>query len=124
MLPILILGCVVPRTDFDALSAEVTSAREELTAQRTYSQGRIIDLESALAEEQTRVAALEADLSTRGEELARLNAEQAALLKDRSRLKASVGEMESALNDLSQRKRAAEQDRDNQNAMPLEVSRG
>ena len=109
MLLMLTLGCMVPRKDLDASLAEVTSAREELTAQRTHSQGRIIDLESALADAQARVAELEGEVSARGEELTRLNAEQAALLKDRSRLKASVGEMASALDELSLRKRVAEQ---------------
>lgn len=108
MLFLLALACV-PKQDFENLSAEVTSARAELTAQRTYSQGRIIELEAALAEAQSRLAALESDLTARQGELSRLNAEQASLLKDRSRLKASVEEMESALNDLALRKRAAEQ---------------
>lgn len=109
MLLMLALGCMVPKKDYDALSLEINSAREELTAQRTHSQERITDLESALAEAQAQVAALTGDLTARKGELARLNAEQAALVKDRSRLQASVGEMEAALNELSARKRAAEQ---------------
>ena len=109
MLLMLTLGCLVPKKDLDALSAEVTSAREELTAQRAHSQGRITDLEAALAQAQAKAAQLDGELTARGSELARLNAEQASLLKDRSRLKASVEEMESALNELAERKRAADQ---------------
>ncbi|MFT5681538.1 MAG: chemotaxis protein MotB [Myxococcota bacterium] len=108
MLLLLALACV-PKKDFEALSAEAVSAREELTAQRTHSQGRIIDLDAALAEALARSAALEGELTARQGELERLNAEQASLLKDRSRLKSSVEEMESALNDLSLRKRIAEE---------------
>jgi chemotaxis protein MotB len=108
MLLLLSLACV-PKKDFEALSAEMVSARDELTAQRTSSQERINSLEAALAEEQAKVAALTADLEARQGELQRLNSEQAALLKDRTRLKASVEEMESALNELSLRKRAAEE---------------
>ena len=107
MLLMLVLGCI-PKKDYDALSLEINSAREELTAQRTYSQERLNDLESALGAEQARVAELESELTARRDELTRLNAEQAALVKDRSRLRASVDEMEAALNDLSVRKRAAE----------------
>ena len=109
MILMLILGCLVPKKDLDALSAEVTSARDELTAQRTHSQGRIIELQDALGAEQTRIAQLQADLETGNVALTALNAEQAALVKDRSRLRASVEEMEAALNELSARKKAAEQ---------------
>lgn len=89
-------GCVTQGT-YDKLEAEHRKTVGQLDAERTRATG----LEEALAAEQARAKRLE-------ERIAALEKEQALILKDRTRLESSVGEMQQALAELSKRKAEAD----------------
>ncbi len=108
---LLTVGCV-KKKDYDALQAELDAARSDMTAQIATKDSRIMELETALALEQENVASLEEDLAKLRkiyeDETSALRAQQAELLKDRTRLKASVDEIKGALDELARRKAAAD----------------
>lgn len=89
-------GCVTQGT-YDQLEAEHRTTLEQLGEERT----RASSLEEALAAEQARAKRLEAAIAA-------LEEEKAAIVKDRSRLEGSVGEMQLALAELSKRKAEAD----------------
>lgn len=84
-------------TDLAATKAALAERISALEAE----EARTASLESELADATARIASLEADLEA-------LRTDHAAALKDRSRLSASVAEMESALEELAARKAATE----------------
>jgi chemotaxis protein MotB len=89
-------GCVTQGT-YDKLEAEHKTTLGQLDAEKTRATG----LEEALAAEQARAKRLET-------QIAALEEEKAGILKDRSRLEGSVGEMQVALAELSKRKAEAD----------------
>ncbi len=111
LLPLLLVACLVPKKDYDALQAELDAARDTIAARDTSiatRDGSIQDLEAALGEAEAESARLATELSDTRAALDKLQGEHAALIKDRSRLKGSVEEMQAALSDLAARKAAAD----------------
>lgn len=106
-LPLILLlasGCLVPKKKYDALQAELDTTKSSLTK----TQGDLdaakrvgVDLQTALSAEQAKVASL-------SDQISKLNTEKVALLNDKSSLKSSVEEMQKALDELNERKAAAE----------------
>ena len=109
---ILATGCI-PKKKYDALQAELDGVRSTLSADVAGRDATILSLQDALAKEQANLAALQAEYTTAKagweDEAGRMRAEQAELLKDKSRLKASVDEVKAALDDLARRKAQAEE---------------
>lgn len=112
LLPLLVGGCFVPKKKYDLLAADLASARASLEERERH----VTTLEQALADEKGRVAdldakrlALQKDKVGLEEQLEGFRTETAVLLKDRSRLRASVEQMEQALEELAARKAAAEE---------------
>jgi chemotaxis protein MotB len=107
-----LLGCIVPKRVHEELKAELDMVRAELTGQLADRDNRILSLEEALAAAQQEVSELTTSEAELGARLAVLTEqygeERAALLKDKSRLRASVADMKQALLDLADRKAAAE----------------
>ncbi len=93
---LLATGCVTSGT-FEAMKKD----RDEKAA-------RVQTLEAALAAEQQNVAALTAERDRLAGDLEKRQGELANMLKDQSQLQASLAEMESALKQVEERKRAAE----------------
>jgi chemotaxis protein MotB len=108
-LVLLSMACLVPRKDYDALQADLNALQVEMSGQIEERDAQILTLEEAIALEKEGVASLSGQRAQLQSDLETANAAQAALIKDRSRLRASVADMETALNELAERKRAAEQ---------------
>lgn len=117
---LLLVGCLVPKKQLDAVTAELNDTRAQLTAQVAERDSHVASLESALADAERRFAALDAQHTTLAADLARQRAgwdsergdllsDKAALLKDRTQLKATLEETETALKDLALRRAAAEE---------------
>ena len=107
LLLLLALACV-PKKDYDALQAEMNALRVDQSSQLEERDARITTLGEALAAEQGRATGLEDEIARLKAELEAANTEKAQLVSDRSRLRSSVAEMEQALNELAERKRAAD----------------
>lgn len=109
---LLAVGCV-PKKQHDALLAELDGVRATLSADVASRDATILSLQDALAQEQANLAALQTEYGTAkaawDDETSRMRAEQAELLKDKTRLKASVDEVKAALDDLARRKAQAEE---------------
>lgn len=115
---LLLLACLVPKKQFDALQAELEATKADLATRTTERDAQIAhgqSLEQALADEQkkvedlnARIAVLEAQLATANQKLDAANQEKATLLKDKSSLQSSVTEMQAALKELAERRAAAE----------------
>lgn len=120
MLVLLVLtGCLVPKKQLDAAHAELNDTRARLTAQLAERDSRVATLEEGLADAERRLTSLDAQHGALSAELARQKAawdaergdlvsDKAALLKDRTQLKATLEETETALKDLALRRMAAE----------------
>ena len=109
------LAACVPKKDYQALEAELAATRSQLNDDIAARDGKISSLEEALANSKAAAEQLGkdiADLQGRYDEKAALaeslTAEKATLVKDKSRLRASVKEMEEALIELAARKAAAD----------------
>lgn len=109
---LLITGCVVPKKKYGLLESELASSRQHVEERDR----RIASLEAALSAEQARVGELDAQSLALAKakaglekDLEGMRTETAVLLKDRSRLRASVEQMEQALQELAARKAAAEE---------------
>jgi chemotaxis protein MotB len=109
-------GCLVPKKKYDALSAELATTKETLsatTSERDAARGQVQSLEQALAAEQAKLAELLKLQETLQGEYDKAHAdwdsERANLLKDKTRMRASIEEMESALRELAERRAAAEE---------------
>ena len=109
---IVTVGCV-PKKKHDALLAELDGVRATLSADVASRDASLLSLQDALAQEQAALAALQTEYGTAkaawDDETSRMRAEQAELLKDKTRLKASVEEVKAALDDLARRKAQAEE---------------
>jgi len=111
LLALFVTGCV-PKKKYDDLLSQQADAQVRSQQALSASESANQDLKSALAQEQAQVkdlgdqiAALQARYDG---DTAALRSEKAELLKDKTRLKASVEEVTAALNDLAQRKAQAE----------------
>lgn len=102
------VACLVPRKEHDALLAAYNEQQVSLNAALEAQNLRVATLEDALIAEQSALAAANNAQQQLQRSLDEANAEQATLLRDRTRLQASVTDMQSALNELSARKRSAE----------------
>ncbi len=109
------LTACVPKKDYVALEAELASTRTQLNADIAARDATNTSLEEALANSVAEAEQLGRDiedLQARYDEKAALaeslTSEKASLLKDKSRLRASVKEMEQALIELAARKAAAD----------------
>ncbi len=98
-----IAACVTKGTH-EQVQRELSQARRELESSR----GEAEDLRDALADEQRRVADLEEQIEMLGADESELRSTLANVVKDHSRLEASVEEMAAALAELQERKRQAE----------------
>lgn len=115
---ILLVGCLVPKKELDAIQAELNAANAAYSESLGQRDARIASLEQmaeTLAGENRKIADLTARHAEVSGQLADLRiqhdeilAEKAALLKDKSQLKASIADMEQALEDLAARRAAAE----------------
>lgn len=109
-----VTGCV-KKSDYEALEARAKREQQACADERTAKDQRIVSLEEALAQEQAKVKA-------QGEEIERLNAELASaqeryvaqqqqlteMVKSSANLKASIQEMQDALNVLREQKKQSE----------------
>jgi chemotaxis protein MotB len=121
LLLMLALGCV-PKKQHVALETDLAETRTTLAETRTTLEARIAEQDRTIAVRDARVAELEEALRAEEAEVDRLTSEiadqearietltgeKAALVKDRTALRASVKEMEQALAELRKRKAAAE----------------
>lgn len=107
-------GCVTQGT-YDALQKQFDDNKADLTQQLQKRDGEKADLQAALEKEQQKAAELQGqidelqsrlDSTTRARQA--LEAEKSTMLKDRTRLQASVEEMKTALADLARRKAEAD----------------
>lgn len=110
LLTSVLTGCVT-RKDYDALAADLAKARAELTASR----GEVKDLSVALEETQNtvavyadRIAELEDELELAERRAVEAETQLAEVLKDQSKLAASVEEMQEALEELKRMRAKAE----------------
>jgi len=107
-------GCV-KQSEYDALQARTKEAEAGLNAQLAQSKQEVTSLTQALADEQARSRAKDDDIAQLKNELEAARARQLELqgqltdmVKDRSKLAASVQEMQDALNALNEQKRQTE----------------
>jgi len=114
ILLVLALGCV-PKKDYLALEIDLVETRTALEARIAEQDrviavrdARVVDLEEALGAEQASVVRLEAEIAELEARIDLLTGEKAALVKDRTALRASVQEMKEALAELRMRKAAAD----------------
>lgn len=109
----LLLACV-PRREYDALAVELKAAQAGAAAAAVDHDARARTLEAEVARLpqqarvlQARIDDLQLESEARRRMIASLNAEKAALVKDRSALRASIAEMEAALRELDARRAEA-----------------
>lgn len=111
LVALLTVGCV-PKKNYDALQAELDSVKSTLSADVAARDASILELQDALAREQASLDSLNDDLAALRkiyeDETSALRSEKAELIKDRTRLRASVDEIKAALDDLAARKAQAE----------------
>lgn len=114
-------GCVT-QGKYDLLQKELDDTRSELTAQISARDTELTrreqekqDLQKALAAEELRakelgdrITLLEADLEASRKARAKLESDLAAVVKDKSQLQNSIGEMQTALAELAKRKAEAD----------------
>jgi chemotaxis protein MotB len=107
-------GCV-KKSDYEALQAKSAKEREELAAQLGTSEQKAQSLADALAKEQARAQELEAEIARLKGELeeskARFVEQQQQLtemVKNSANMKASIQEMQEALNTLREQKKQTE----------------
>lgn len=108
LLFLLTLACI-PKKDLEALQGKFDATQTELNETIAARDAKVTSLEEELAAEKNTVADLEKQIASLNRKIEALNGEKAALVSDRSRLRASVEEMEQALNELTARKLSAEQ---------------
>lgn len=101
------MGCV-PKAKYTELQSQLDAARAELQGKLDAESGRAASLDEALKAEQARRAELEAQIAEREARIAELERQYSEAISDRSKLKASVDEMQAALRDLQERRDAAE----------------
>ncbi len=111
---LLTTGCI-PKKKYDALQVELTAAQATMASEVAARDAKVGTLEKALAEKTTiaealgaKVTVVEADLKVKVSNVDALTAEKAALLTDKSKLKATVEETAIALKELQARKAQAE----------------
>lgn len=109
-----LLGCV-PKKDFDALSADLAAEKAAHATTRDTLAKRetsLAEAEAELAALRTKEAQAEADLAAAKQALVDAQAgwdtEKAGLLSDKSKLKASIEEMDGALKEAAARRAEAE----------------
>ena len=114
ILALLTLACV-PKKDFDAVTADLAAERAAHTTDNEgwkATKGQLADEEAALAaakaEEERLGGELSAAKKALADEQSAWASEKAGLVADRSKLKASVSEMEGALREAAERRAAAE----------------
>jgi chemotaxis protein MotB len=107
-------GCV-KKSDYEALQAKSKAAEASLSAQLADTKQKVATLEQALADEQAKsrakddeIAQLKSDLEAARARQLELQAQLTDMVKDRSKLAASVQEMQDALNALNEQKRQTE----------------
>lgn len=112
---VLASGCVVSQSTHDALKKDLDDTRAQLTARNGRLQGELDAERTSLQREQTlsrelgeKIATLETDLAAARKARSTLEGERAAMVKDKSRLQASIEEMQSALSELARRKAEAD----------------
>ena len=114
ILALLTLACV-PKKDFDAVTADLASERASHATDNEgwkTTKGQLADEEAALAAAKAEEARLSGELDgakkALADEQSAWASEKAGLMADRSKLKASVSEMEGALCEAAERRAAAE----------------
>jgi chemotaxis protein MotB len=107
-------GCV-KKSDYEALQAKSKAAEASLNAQLADTKQKVATLEQALADEQAKsrakddeIAQLKSELEAARARQLELQAQLTDMVKDRSKLAASVQEMQDALNALNEQKRQTE----------------
>ncbi len=101
-------GCVVPRARVRDMEAEHLKVVAAMQVDLDAASARERQLNRDLDDQTTRGDALDRELATTKDARDALTSEKANLIKDRSRLRASVADMEEALRDLAARKAASE----------------
>ncbi|MCB9795743.1 MAG: OmpA family protein [Alphaproteobacteria bacterium] len=112
---LLLAGCLVGKAKYDALLDDYTQLQADNDALQSQYDQLEADSARALNEAEVQIQTLtqalaeaEAEAEDLQAQIDALNAEKANLLKDRTALKSSVQEMESALAELARRKAAAD----------------
>lgn len=109
---LMVLGCV-PKKDYEALQADLTAAmktHEEYAAQQASRVGMLeTDFSACRGDLKRTTAACDADRARMEGELEGLREDKATLVKDRSKLTASIAEMEDALSEMAARRAKAEE---------------
>ena len=101
-------GCVVPRAKVRDMQSEHVKVEAALQVDLDAAGARERQLTRDLDDQTARGDGLDQDLATTRDQRDTLTHEKANLIKDRSRLRASVSDMEEALRDLAARKAASE----------------